>query len=68
MASRQLTNAQWGPDSPHLPTPPRAARRASPADARRCFEDIRWILWTCAVEVRSAHIPEEMASELGRIS
>ena len=49
MAWQKLTDRQWEAISPHLPRPPRKRGRGRPpADARRCFEGILWILWTGA--------------------
>lgn len=49
MAWRQLTDVQWNQIHPHLPVPPRRPKGDRPsADARHCFEGIRWILWTGA--------------------
>lgn len=49
MAWRQLTDAQWEQVRVHLPPPKRRPRGGRPpADPRRCFEGILWILWTGA--------------------
>jgi transposase len=49
MAWRQLTDAQWDQVRGHLPKPPHRPKGGRPpADARRCFEGMLWILWTGA--------------------
>lgn len=49
MAWRHLTDAQWDQIRPHLPATTRSPKGGRlPADARRCFEGILWILWTGA--------------------
>lgn len=49
MAWHRVTDRQWAVIEPHLPrTPRKRGRGRPPADARRCFEGILWILWTGA--------------------
>ena len=49
MAWRSLTDKQWDLIKEHLPkrTPSKKGGRP-PADDRKCFEGILWILWTGA--------------------
>jgi transposase len=47
--SGRLSDAQWARIGPHLPRRKRNPRGGRPpADPRKCFEGILWILWTGA--------------------
>lgn len=49
MAWRSLSEKQWAAIRPHMPVRERRTLRGwPPADDRRCFEGILWILWTGA--------------------
>ncbi len=49
MAWRGLTDRQWQKVEPHLPPhKPNPMGGRPPADDRKCFEGIFWILWTGA--------------------
>ena len=49
MAWRSLTDKQWDLIKEHLPKrPPSKKGGRPPADDRKCFEGILWILWTGA--------------------
>ena len=49
MAWRHVTNQQWKLIQMHLPPPrPKPKGGRPPADDRKCFEGILWILWTGA--------------------
>ena len=45
--SGRLSDAQWARIAPHVPRRKRNPRGGRPpADDRKCFEGILWILWT----------------------
>ena len=47
--SGRLSDAQWARIAPHLPRRKRNPQGGRPpADPRKCFEGILWILWTGA--------------------
>jgi transposase len=47
MAWKQLSEKQWQAVKEHLPVrEPRPRGGRPPADDRKCFEGILWILWT----------------------
>ena len=49
MAWRAVTDQQWALIQAHLPKRPRRKRGGRPpVDDRKCFEGVRWILWTGA--------------------
>ena len=49
MAWRRITDKQWKAIEPHLPKRKRSRKGGRPpANDRKCFEGILWILWTGA--------------------